>query len=187
MFEKTPFTSTPYEYVSIITISANPLQVSSKRPVRITFILKVTALIIAFPGPIPYSSDKVVPWSYGADVYYHGVKQDLLVFKDKDSEDINPDISNIIGTNKITRSGRIFSPEISPKTIATPVIIPATAPVNIPITTPVIVPIAVPVNIPMATPIVSPTVIPIIGSAETRGKEVLVEPVQMKAHLEAIL
>ena len=111
----------------------------------------------------------------------------MLVVKDKDVEDSDPDVSNIVGTSKITRSRRVFSPEISPKNVTTPVIIPVTAPINTPITTPVIVPVAAPVNIPMATPIVSPTVIPATGSAETRGKEVLVEPVRMKEHPEAIL
>ena len=41
MFEKTPVTSVPCEDVSIITISANPPKVSSKRPVRITSFPKV--------------------------------------------------------------------------------------------------------------------------------------------------
>ena len=62
------------EDVSIITIYDNTPRVSSGRPVRITSTPKVAPLIITFPGPIPYSSDKAVPWNYGADVYYHGVK-----------------------------------------------------------------------------------------------------------------
>ena len=83
-------------------------------------------MIITSPGPIPYSSDKVVPWNYGADVYYHGVKQDLLAIKNEVAEDTDPNIDNIVGTSKVTRSGRIFSPKISPKTIATLVVILAT-------------------------------------------------------------
>ena len=44
--------------VSIITISANPPRVSTKRTVRITSVPKITPLIITAPGPILYSSDK---------------------------------------------------------------------------------------------------------------------------------
>ena len=75
------------------------------------------------PRPISYSSDKVIPWSYGADVYYYSVKQDQLIVTNEVARDIDPDIGNINGTSKITRSGRVFSPEISPKTVATHVII----------------------------------------------------------------
>ena len=71
------------------------------------------------PGPILYSSDKAVPWNYGADVYHHGVKQDLLVAEDKVTGSTDPDVGNIIRTSKIIRSGSVFSPEISPLTITT--------------------------------------------------------------------
>ena len=81
MFEKTPSTRSLCEDILIITISDNPPRVSSKRPVRITSTPKVAPLIITFPGPIPYSYDKVVPWNYGVGVYYHGIKQDLLAIK----------------------------------------------------------------------------------------------------------
>ena len=41
--------------------------------------------------------------------------------------------------------------------------------------------------IPTASnPISTPTIIPVVGSVETQGKEVLVEPVQTKAHKEVI-
>ena len=49
-----------------------------------------------------------------------------------------------------------------------------------------IIPAASLVNIPIVTPIVSPVVILSTESAETRGKEVLVDPVQTKAHSESI-
>ena len=69
LFEKTPVTTTSCKDVSIITISANPPRVSTKRPVRITSAPKLAPLIITMPGPIPYSSDKVVPWNYGDDIH----------------------------------------------------------------------------------------------------------------------
>ena len=86
LFEKTPTMKglcedARCEDVSFVTISNNPPRVSSKGPVRITPTPKLAPLIITSPGPIPYSPDKDVPWNYGANVYYHGVKQDLLVIK----------------------------------------------------------------------------------------------------------
>ena len=74
LFEKTPVTSALCEDVSIITISSNPSKVSSKIPVRITPAPRIAQLIITFPGLVPYSSEKAVPWNYGVDVYYHRVK-----------------------------------------------------------------------------------------------------------------
>ena len=70
LFEKTMI---PFEDVAIITISANPSKVSSRKPVRVTPVPRIALLIITALGPIPYTSDKAIPWHYGADVYYHGV------------------------------------------------------------------------------------------------------------------
>ena len=157
----------PSEDIAIITISANPLRVSTKRPIRITSAPKLAPLIITMPGPIPYSLDKAVPWNYGADAYYHCVKQDLLAVEDQFSENIDPDIGNIVRTSKIT-SGRVFSLAISPpKAVTIPMIIPTVVPANI--TTAIL----------MITPISTPI-------TETQGKELLIEPVQTKAHSESI-
>ena len=52
--------------------------------------------------------------------------QDLPTTEDEVSKVANPDIDNIVGTNKVTRSGRVFSLEISPKIVATPVRITTT-------------------------------------------------------------
>ena len=76
---------------------------------KITAEPKVAPLIITAPGPVPYSSSKAIPWNYGGDVYIHGVKQV--------GDSANP--NDIVGTSKITRSGRIFSPEISPPVLET--------------------------------------------------------------------
>ena len=87
--------------LSIITISANPSKVSSRRPIRITPVQRIAPLIITVLGPIPYTSDKAVPWHYGADVYYHGIKQELK------NEEADIDVSNIVGTEDVknTRGG----------------------------------------------------------------------------------
>lgn len=43
-------------------------------PVNIPALARPTPLTITLHGLIPYSSENVVPWHYGSDVYYHGVK-----------------------------------------------------------------------------------------------------------------
>ena len=80
---------------------------------------RVAPLIITTPVPIPYSSDKVVPWNFGADVYYHGVKQEPLTVEGGNTEVTDPNVDNVSGTSKATRSGRFFSLKISSKTVAT--------------------------------------------------------------------
>ena len=54
-------------------------------------------------------------WNYGADVYYHGFKQEPLTTENEGTEVTDPTVDNIARTSKVTRSGRVFSPEISPK------------------------------------------------------------------------
>ena len=58
-----------------------------------------------------------MPWNYGAEVYYHGIKQDS-----GSDEDETADITNIVGSSKVTRTGRILSPNISPLTTTTTLI-----------------------------------------------------------------
>ena len=93
---------------------------------------------------------------------------------DEDSifEKAGPDISNIVRTNKIARSVRVYSPEIAPpKTVTGLVIILVYVPANTTTTT---------------IPIVTPTDTPSTDSTETRGKGILVEPVWMKAQSVSI-
>ena len=101
LFESTPVSPVLVEDVSIITISANSSRVP-KRPVRITSVPKTTPLIITVPGPVPYESDKTVPWNYGGDIYYHGIKPDRMASEEINSEEEDSDIRNISGTSKIT-------------------------------------------------------------------------------------
>ena len=129
---------TPTEDVSIITISTN-LSKAVKNPVKITSSTKIVPLKITMPGPVPYISDKSIPWNYGGEIYYHGVKQVEQTAEEESSEEDNSDISNIVGTSKVTRSGRIFSPEIAPLTVVF-------GPVAIPKITHVIVPTNVPAD-----------------------------------------
>src|ERR1051325_10714763 len=106
----------PEDYADV-----NTIRISSADPAP-----RVAPLIITSPRPIPYSYDKTIPWNYGAKIYYHGVKQEPLTIEDIAVEVSDPDIDNITGSSKVTRTGRVFSPEISPpKGTATPARIPA--------------------------------------------------------------
>src|SRR3954464_6930434 len=100
-------------------IPSLPFKISAKAAFKIYATLKMVLVIITSPTPFPYSSDKAVPWSYDTNVYVHGVKQDTLT---KEAMNFTtPTVHNIVGTSKITRSGRIFSPEISPNVATNPV------------------------------------------------------------------
>ena len=92
---------------------------------------------------------------------------------DEDSifEKADPDIGNILGTSKITRSGMVFSPEISPpKDVTGPVIIPA----------------FVPADTTTTIPVITPADTRITELTKTRGKDILVEPFWMKAQSVSI-
>ena len=105
LFERVPKVDNSIEEVSVIARSKAPVKITATRvPVKITAEPKVAPLIITAPGPVPYSSSKAIPWNYGGDVYIHGIKQV--------GSSANP--NDIVGTSKVTRSGRIYSPEISP-------------------------------------------------------------------------
>ena len=126
LFEKTPSMENLFqdlELEEVFVISETLVRITSKGPSKITTEPRVFPLIITASRPIPYSSNKVIPWNYGADIYYHGIKQESLTIKEKNIEVTDPDVGNIAGTSKVTRSGRFFSPEISPKTVIAPVCI----------------------------------------------------------------
>ena len=91
-------------------------------------------------------------------MYYHGIKQDLK------NEEANTDVSNIVGASKVTRSGRIFSPEISLPTVNKPIVIPS----------------AIPASTSTTVPVLTPVITPIGESHDTRGKEVIGEPARME-------
>src|ERR1044072_8256189 len=71
----------PEEYADM-----NVIRITSTGPMKIAPTPRVDPLIITSPGPVPYSSDKAIPWNYGVEVYYHGVKQEPLAIKDKNVE-----------------------------------------------------------------------------------------------------
>ena len=72
LIEKVPPTNNFCQDLSVIF--GTPFRIPFKGPIRITANPKAAPLVITIPEPIPYSSDKAIPWHYGFDVYYHGVK-----------------------------------------------------------------------------------------------------------------
>ncbi|XP_058758597.1 uncharacterized protein LOC131631842 [Vicia villosa] len=117
MFERIPHVKNYCQDLSVI--STTPVKIPANKPVKITAAPRVAYVIITNPAPFPYSSDKAVPWSYVMNVYVYGVKQDTST--DEAVNVTNPVVDNIVGTSKITRSGRVFSPDISPNVTTTPV------------------------------------------------------------------
>src|SRR3954471_1913374 len=99
--------SIPYEPVAPICIQV-PIQI----PVSIPYEEQPAALMITVPGPIPYESEKAVPWHYGSDVYYHGTKEKGEPSKEKFVEVAVANTDNFAGAGRITRNGRVFSPQL---------------------------------------------------------------------------
>ena len=154
LFKKIVVPAVPTEEVSIVTIFNNPPKAPSKKPVKIMSAQKIAPIIITVPGPLPYTSDKAVPWHYGEDVYVLRVKQEF---------DTSTGVSNITGPAKVTRSGRLFSPDIMPPAIQRPIVI-----------TPASVPTSLPDQVPVSTPTAE--------SSDARGKGITTDmPAQTEA------
>ncbi|XP_058732596.1 uncharacterized protein LOC131604125 [Vicia villosa] len=103
--------------VSVISIPYDPvvpicIQVPIQIPVSIPYEEQPAALMITVPGPIPYESEKAIPWHYGSDVYYHGTKKGDEPSKGEFVEAAAANTDNFAGTGRITRSGRVFSPQL---------------------------------------------------------------------------
>ena len=120
-------------------------------------------------GPIPYKSNKSIPWKYGGEIFYHGIKQ--IESTEESSDEETSDFGNITGMSKITHSGWIFSPETAPpKAIFRPSATPKVT--------------HVPVNISARTPIIEEVVTPVVipsAAADDRGKGIQEEPVRKRA------
>ncbi|XP_058764275.1 uncharacterized protein LOC131637689 [Vicia villosa] len=96
----------PYEPVAPISI-----QVLVHIPIAIPYAEQSAALVITVPGPYPYESEKAVPWHYGSDVYYYGTKKEGEL-KDNFVKAAVANADNFAGAGRITRSGRVFSPQL---------------------------------------------------------------------------
>ncbi|XP_050874922.1 uncharacterized protein LOC127078517 [Lathyrus oleraceus] len=78
-------------------------QFNDSEPIQITYDspkTSVTPLVINLPGPVPYQSDKVVPYKYNATMTGNGKDVPL------------PSIVNVADVSRVTRSGHIFAKRI---------------------------------------------------------------------------
>ena len=88
--------------VDIVTIPVPP----KKAPVMIPVPAKRSPVTITLPGPVPYSNERAIPWHYGAQVYHDGKKLNVDSPSDQDKD--KPEIDDITGESRLTRSGRIY-------------------------------------------------------------------------------
>ncbi|XP_050889789.1 uncharacterized protein LOC127095093 [Lathyrus oleraceus] len=65
---------------------------------------------ICMPTPFPYQSTNVVPWKYEITVVDKVVEGSANV---KVTESMSEDVTNIAGMSRMTRSGRIYTPEFN--------------------------------------------------------------------------
>ncbi|XP_050891028.1 uncharacterized protein LOC127096507 [Lathyrus oleraceus] len=75
-------------------------QFNDSKPIHIIYDSRktsVTPLVINLPDPVPYQSDKVVPYKYNATMTENGKDVPL------------PSIVNVADVSRVTRSGRIFA------------------------------------------------------------------------------
>ncbi|KAI5381705.1 hypothetical protein KIW84_UN0507 [Lathyrus oleraceus] len=91
-----------------------PLVVPYQRNVGLEPVNKIEPMVIYVPAPFSFDSTKAVPWNY-EPVPYVGNKPVILK---------EPDVTNIAGANGVTRSGRVFAPEVIPNKESAPTIEP---------------------------------------------------------------
>lgn len=95
--------------VVVISIPYDPVDIPT--PVEIPEPTEPAALTITIPGPVPYSSEKAVPWHYGSKVYYLGIKKGNEESSRKEPvENDSANVDNFAGVGRMTRSGRVLSP-----------------------------------------------------------------------------
>src|ERR1051325_8344354 len=58
-------------------------------------------LVICLPGPVPYNSDKAIPYQYNTTMMENGKEKPLPTL---------PTIVNIGEIGRVTRSGRVYTP-----------------------------------------------------------------------------
>src|SRR4051812_33682914 len=94
--------------------------------------IPVVPLIICLPGPVPYDSDKAVPYNYNATMIKNGQEVPIPTLSS---------VINIADVSRVTRSGRVYTPlpsnqPVAPATRKNPVDTPVGNPVETPISNP---------------------------------------------------
>ena len=78
---------------------------SNSSVVKIEYYSKsfVSQVVICFPGPILYKSNKVIPYNYNATILEDGVEVPIQPLSN---------VKNIVKASRVTCSGRVFVPVI---------------------------------------------------------------------------
>ncbi|KAI5409648.1 hypothetical protein KIW84_055187 [Lathyrus oleraceus] len=106
--------------VANITIFYPTAQISVPEAQPVTSV-RPSTMTITTPGPLPFTSERAIPWHYGGSVYTHDhrVEQPLQVEEVQDQrsesevEIKDPAVDNVDGIGRFTRSGRLFSPPVT--------------------------------------------------------------------------
>ncbi|XP_058784586.1 uncharacterized protein LOC131659413 [Vicia villosa] len=95
-----------FEHVRRPEMVENKVNVASipYTPGKIPIPARAPPLVITLPGPVPYTSERAIPWNYGGEVFYQGAKYEVKAPVEKE------DVDNVVGIGRMTRSGRIFNP-----------------------------------------------------------------------------
>ncbi|KAI5386852.1 hypothetical protein KIW84_073120 [Lathyrus oleraceus] len=80
-----------------------------------------STMTITNHGPLPFTSERAIPWHYGGSVYTqdHRVEQPLKIEEVQDQKSgpgvelKDPAVDNVGGIERFTRSGRLFSPPVT--------------------------------------------------------------------------
>ncbi|KAI5424170.1 hypothetical protein KIW84_030403 [Lathyrus oleraceus] len=110
-----------YDYdVATITIfyPTNQINIPEAQPAPPA---RSSTMTITTPGPLPFTSERAIPWHYGGSVYTHdhGVEQPLKTEEvqnqkpDSEVEIEGPAVDNVGGIRRFIRSGRLFSPPVT--------------------------------------------------------------------------
>ncbi|XP_050877309.1 uncharacterized protein LOC127081066 [Lathyrus oleraceus] len=91
-----------------------PFVVPYRRNVDLEPVKKIEPMIIYVPTPFSFDSTKAVPWNYEPIVY---VVNKPVILKEQD-------VTNIAGASSVTRSGRVFAPEVIPNKESAPTVEP---------------------------------------------------------------
>ncbi|KAI5445535.1 hypothetical protein KIW84_013678 [Lathyrus oleraceus] len=62
-------------------------------------------VVICPPGPMPYTSDKAVPYRYAATIIENGKEVEIKTLAS---------VTNITANSRMTRSGHVFAPPVTP-------------------------------------------------------------------------
>ncbi|XP_050875865.1 uncharacterized protein LOC127079525, partial [Lathyrus oleraceus] len=87
-------------------------------PFEVTYhrreVVHPSPVVVCMPTPFPFESTKAVPWKYDITVVDGVVDGKPKIAESKEVlENVDTDVTNIAGTSRMTRSGRIYTPNFN--------------------------------------------------------------------------